>query len=71
MTRHQINLQTAARQGFPFAIVSNAIWLGCGSNVGYIVSKHKSMVAAQRAFNLVRKNWVGDKSDVKLVQIGA
>jgi hypothetical protein len=67
MNRFQLSLQTASRQGYAFAVISKAIWLGCGSNFDYIVSKHKTRQAAERAFAGVMKNWIGDKTDVRLI----
>jgi hypothetical protein len=55
MTRIEINLQTAANHGYLFAIVDRAAYLGAGSNVEYIISKHKTYSAANRAIAAIMK----------------
>jgi len=48
MDRLNINLKTAANHGYRFAIIASATWLGLGSNVTYIVTKHRTEEAARR-----------------------
>ena len=53
MTRLEISLRTASRHGYLFAIIDRATYLGAGSNVEFIVSKHKTYPAANRAIRAI------------------
>jgi hypothetical protein len=55
MTRLESSLQTARCHGYLFAIIDRASYLGAGTDIEYIISKHKTYAAANRAILAIMK----------------